>query len=305
MSKLQLLPACLVVLLGSLMSAELPAQEEAPVRYEQRQMSFTLENGREIEVDLRMPVDVEGPHPAVMVFAGFEAAGYVLDLLPPTLPVVKVSFDYPYDPPRRAGGVIEAMGYLPQARDAIHMTLEAIGILHHRLAAMPEIDAERITIAGVSLGAPFATIAAQRYDIPGVAIIHGFGEVPVVIRNIMHRRLERNMGRWAMPVSRLLTRIAVWYGRVPTPEDYARRYSVNHRVLVIDASEDHLVPDSARQALHDALGASQARISTSVTPGGHVDEGQDELIADILQRMADWLREEGMFITAMQTNARD
>jgi hypothetical protein len=54
------------------------------------------------------------------------------------------------------------------------------------------------------------------------------------------------------------------------------------------------VPARARDALHQALWQSPAHVRIEQTPGGHVNEDTDELIAKILALLVGWMGERAL-----------
>jgi dienelactone hydrolase len=113
-----------------------------------------------------------------MLFGGFQGAARVLDLidgakLPPS--VLLASFDYPFKPPRRFS-FPGSLQYAPDVKRMMSETVEGIVWLARELARRPDVDPNRITVIGASLGAPFVIEAAAREPlIRGVALIHGSG----------------------------------------------------------------------------------------------------------------------------------
>lgn len=258
-------------------------------------VNLTLENGTEITAELRLPANSEdGPHAAVMLFGGLRSAGDVLDLLPESeTPIALASFDYPFDPPEdlRFPGAIQ---HLPTARRAIFDTLEGIGLLFEAMAAHPDIDAERITVVGASLGAPFAIIAAADHEIPGVVAVQGYGRLATVISHQFRIRWEPEWGGVGSLAATVLGQAIALWARLPEPEAHARRLGTHQRGLLISAEADRIIPPAASDALWTAMQASQARVQHLPLPGGHLSSSADRLILRIYRESVAWKRRQGL-----------
>lgn len=258
------------------------------------QLILTLEDGAELTAELRLPAAADGPHPAVMLFGGLRSAGEVLDLLPESeQPIALASFDYPFEVPRdlRFPG---ALRHLPAARRAIFDTLEGIGRLHAALAAHPDIDAERITVVGASLGAPFAVISAAEHRIPGMVAVQGYGKLATVISHQFRIRWEPEWGSAGALAAKLLGHAIALWARLPEPEPHARQLTSGQHGLLIAADADQIIPESASQALWRAMQGSQARVQRRVLPGGHLHSSADALIRRIYNEAIAWKRDEGL-----------
>lgn len=275
-------------LLGGLLSAEVSARVETRV-------DLALSRGGGIEARVQVPRGDDPDHgwPAVMLFGGFERGESVLDLVASARPKVLASFDYPLAIPEDLRGW-EAVRHLPAARHGIHDTLEGIGGLYAHLRGMPEVDPERITIVGVSLGAPFAVISAARHDIPGLAVIHGFGSVDEVIAHQFGRRWSRSRGEWVWAPARWLGRWLAWYAAVPEVDDYATRLASGQQAWMLSAREDERIPAAATQALRQAFERSQAGFSFELEEGGHLRGEDDPRIPRLLSDVERWMVERGL-----------
>jgi dienelactone hydrolase len=273
-----------------LLALSLAAQAER--RHES--ITLELEEGPTITAELRIPAAGDGPYPAVMLFGGLRSAGEVLDLLPEGKhPIALASFDYPFEPPRDLD-FPGALQHLPAARRAIFDTLDGIGQLHAALAAHPEIDAERITIVGASLGAPFAVIAAANHDIPGMVAVQGYGKLATVISHQFRIRWEPEWGRAGVLAAQLLGHgIALW-ARLPEPERHARKLTSGQHALLITAEADRIIPETASEALWEAMQASEAKVARQALPGGHLRSGADGLIRRIYQEAIAWKLHAGL-----------
>lgn len=254
---------------------------------------FTLDSGRELVAEIRRPADAREPLPAVMLFGGFRGAASVLDTVPADLPIAAASFDYPFDPPRRLR-FPQSFVHLPAMDRGIEQTFEGIRRLSAHLRTRPDIDASRITIVGASLGAPFATISAAELDLPGLVVVHGFGELRRVVAHQFLRKLEPRLGCWARWPAWGLANALVWGLGLPAPEDYAPELQAGQRALMVVAGDDELVPPQATETLWQALQASSAEVERVDESGGHLRGVSDPRIADLVDTALDWMARAGL-----------
>lgn len=258
------------------------------------QLAFELASGRTLTAELRRPRQSAGqPLPAVMLFGGFRGAATVLDAVPPELPLVAVSFDYPFDPPRRFR-FPQSLADVPALGRGIDETFEGIRWLTAALRARPDIDAQRLSIVGASLGAPFATVSAAELELPGLVIVHGFGEVRQVIAHQFVRAFEPRWGGWVRWPAQGLATLLTWGYRLPAPERYARRLGTDQRALMLVAGDDELIPAVATESLWRALRSSAAHVERIDESGGHLRGGDDPRIASLVPIVLDWLRGAGL-----------
>lgn len=272
----------------------LAAAAALPAGAADERIALTLDDGRVVEATVRVPDDARGRLPALMLFGGFRSAARVLDKVRTPRPVIWASFDYPFDPPRKFT-FPKSLGYAPEARAAIHGSFDGIGKLYQALARHPRVDPARITVAGASAGAPFATVAAARNPIPGVLLVQGMGDVPAVIGHLIARKYRPKYGDWVTWPSYWVAHWINWYCEIPDMAAQARTLRAGQKVLMITATQDDFVPEAASEALWDALEQSEALHERIDIEGGHLGVGDDrERIADILQRSMRWMDKVGL-----------
>ena len=259
-----------------------------PIPYHEERVALRLADGRALQARLRFPTHGHAPYPAVMLFGGFQGAARVLDRVHTDAAIVFATFDYPFDAPRKFV-FPDSLKLAPEMKAAIHGTLEGVGALYEALRARPDIDPARISIAGASAGAPIATVAAAQHRIPGLVIVHGFGEVTRVVAH----QFIRKWGRWSTPLAWLLAWFCTWYTDVPAPEDFATRLRAGQRTLMIAAERDSFVPARASEALRRSLAGSGTQFEHVMLPGDHVGRSEEQ-IARMIERALVWMRRVGL-----------
>ena len=258
-------------------------------------LALTLDSGRAVDARVLVPEQsTDARMPAVMLFGGFERGASALDLIRTSRPTVLASFDYPLDVPEKARGM-DYVRMLPAVRRGIRDSFDGIGKLHAYLATRPDVDPTRITIVGVSLGAPFAVVAAVDHDIPGLAVIHGFGRVNDVIAHQFIRRWGgRERGFWVEPAASLLGNVLTWYADIPQIDIRARNLRDHQRAWMLSAQDDELMPARATDALREGLDASAAQFEFETEPGGHLRGGDDPRIPALLGKAERWMARAGL-----------
>ncbi|MBI3544883.1 MAG: dienelactone hydrolase family protein, partial [Deltaproteobacteria bacterium] len=222
-------------------------------------------------------------------FGGFEEAAAVLGLLDPKIPVVVASFDYPFDPPRRFE-FPESLQFAPQAKRAVRETLVGINELVSALKKRGDVDPTRIFIVGASFGAPFAVAAAaENHDLAGLAVVHGFGDVPDTVQAILETKWAPKLHFLARPLAWALSHGAWAFLQAPAPEEEARKLGAGQRVLMVTAEDDTIVPRKNVDALWDAIKSSKASHQRIDLPGDHLRPGATDLIARIQKLVSEWI----------------
>ena len=257
-------------------------------------LTLTLDDGRRLPATLRLPDSGAGPWPALMLFGGFRHAAQVLDKVQTPRPLVWATFDYPFEPPRKFR-FPSSLAHAPEARAAIHGSFEGIQKLYHALRAHPRVDATRITVVGASAGAPFATVGAAREPIPGVILVQGMGDVPLVIGHLIARKYKAKYGDWIETPAHWLGRWIDWYCEIPDIAAQARRLRAGQKVLMFTARQDDFIPKPATEALWQALEDSAAASERIDLEGLHLGVGDDSArIADILRQSLAWMERQDL-----------
>lgn len=257
-------------------------------------LPLLLNSGVTVDARLLKPnAPSPGRLPAVIVLGGFQRGAAALDLLPPVPDAMLVGLDYPARLPRRiAPSQVRATARELEA--GIGTMIQALGALHAALLRRPDVDAERISIVGASLGSPFAVIAAQRYGYRGVVLAHGFADLPRTIRHQFARRWEPRLGPVGGGLAWLAQHLIGWLVELPEPERYAAQLRADQRVFVVTAASDEFIPAASSQALVDALRRSQAEVTVVQMPGTHMRGRNPEAIARLFELSTRWMREQGL-----------
>lgn len=274
-----------LALLSLLWAGAAPAAERA--------LSLDLPSGARIEARIIVPDQAAKPLPAIVLLGGLERGAQALDLLPHDGRALLVGFDYPLTIPDRIGWW-RIPKLVHEIERGIDDTIAATVLLRERLMALPEVDPDRITIVGVSLGAPFAVIGGARGGYPGVALVHGFGDLPATIRHQFERRWRPKYGSLGVAGAWLAERAIAARVRLPVPERDAQRLSAAQKVFWVTASDDEFVPRSAVTSMREALRRSPASVTEASTDGRHVRGSDAGAVAELFALTMDWMRDEGL-----------
>jgi len=226
----------------------------------EERFSLRLASGTEVQVRLVRASENAVRLPAIVVLGGFKRGSGVVDLIPRTSKAVLVGFDYPVALPEQ----VDWTDVLPIARrleKGIHETIEAVARLHALLAVRADIDANRLSIVGVSLGAPFAVIGAAQQDYRGVVLIDGFGDLAYTLRHQLARRWRARYGALSGVLAWLAETTTLRLVDLPNLEASAQSLRATQSVYVIDAEADEFLPERSRRALREALRQSSAELT--------------------------------------------
>jgi len=271
----------LALLLPSLGSA-------APV---EETLSLDMASGRALDVRLLRPAQAGAKLPAVILLGGYRRGAGALDLVSAGRPVLLAGFDYPVELPRKLR-IAEVPRLVPLTRRGIAETREGLVALHRQLRQRPDVDPQRITLVGVSAGAPFATLAAADAGFPAVILAHGFAELPGVIQHQFARRWEPKAGWLGRAGAWMSSRLLHALLGLPSIEQAAATLKPGQRVLLIRAERDDFIPAASSLALETALRRSGARVDLVVQPGGHVRGAAQEELKPVLEASLEWMRGE-------------
>lgn len=269
----------------------LPAAQAAE-RVEER-LTLQLPSGTTLPVRLLRPASMVKPLPALILFGGLRRGAGAIDLVETERPLLLASFDYPVDFPRHPRWY-QWPALVPRIRQGIADTRAGIRALYRQLRARADVDPQRIILAGVSLGAPFATLAAADEPIPAVILVHGFGELRLMTAHQFARRWERRYGAVGRGAAQGLATLLDHAVGLPDIETAARRLRPTQRVLLITAENDRFVPPAARESLWQALQASDAAVARIRQPGAHVRATEPERLHELVEESLGWLRREGL-----------
>ncbi len=237
------------------------------------QLTLSSSSGLEVELALRLPREPLPGRPLLILLGGQETGRQAVDLLPDTRGVAVAALSYPFGIIPHREGLALALA-LPRIQRGILDTPAAAMLAADYLLARPDLDPGRVELAGISFGAYLAAIpAALDTRIERLWLIHGSGDPQGVIEAGLRERIPlpgiRDAIAWLLATAAGAHHLSPehWVGRIaPRP------------VIVVNATDDSALTDSAVAMLHDAL-RPPSRVLWS--PGDHVHPKRPETIAFI------------------------
>jgi hypothetical protein len=139
-----------------------------------------------------------------------------------------------------------------------------------------DLDIDQLTVIGVSVGVPFATMhGALDERVPTVVLIHGGGDLPAQVRAIAEPR-------WIATPAGVMAAILF---HTFEPLRYVDRISPR-KLVMIAARHDTMLPHETIEKLYARAGEPKQMIWTE---SGHVRSKDTDLIADIVRQIDRYL----------------
>ena len=245
--------------------------------YEIQQVRLVATSGLAVELTTRRAIeDSTGRLPLVVVLGGHHTGRDAVRLLGDTRGTVVAAVSYPFtgDPRPDAATFLRE---IPAIRGAFLDTPPALMLALDYLLGRSDVDTTRVEAVGVSLGAPFVSIAgALDTRFTRVWVLHGSGG--------SFAPLERNMRRTIRfaPVRIVAAALAnvIIAGPRLAPERWVPRIAPRPFVMV-SAEGDERLPRAAVESLYRSAGEPKTLVWM---PGRHVhaDTATIRQLADIV-----------------------
>lgn len=238
-----------------------------------RRVEFVNQRGESVaSAWIRRPGQLADDYRILLVYAGQKTGRRILDLLPARDDLVLVAVQYPYERPQTLRGKLR---WPYDTRRAVFHTV-AGGLLAVSFLAREEgLAPERLAVVGSSLGTPFAVIhAAIDPRVPRLVVVHGGGDLPLVVRTVEAQRGHPWRGRLYGAATALL---AASFEPLRYVADVAPR-----ETIIVGARDDGTFPAASTLALYARAGEPKR---LSWTAGDHVRSRPgvelDEVIAEL------------------------
>jgi dienelactone hydrolase len=212
------------------------------------ELTLISSSGLQVELSTRIPKTVTTVRPLVLLLGGRRTGRDAVKLVSDTRGVALAAISYPFAGDPKASR-LTLLAELPDIQQAIKDTTPAIMLAMDYLVKQPQIDPQRIELAGVSLGAFFVSAPGaldQRFR--RVWLIHGAGETGKVLEkgteSYIHSPILRHL------LGKLLGWITLSHHL--GPEQWVGRISPRP-VVIINAKDDPSFPASSIMALHNAV----------------------------------------------------
>jgi fermentation-respiration switch protein FrsA (DUF1100 family) len=235
-------------------------------------------SGLEVGLAIKSPRVSDGKEapqrPVLLLLPGFRTGERAVDLVGDTHGVILAAAGYPFSGARGARG-LALLSQVAAIRRGVLDTPPAIMLALDYLLGRPDVDRERVELAGVSLGAPFAVISGGLDPRPSrVWSIHGGGGPFSLIDGMLRREVG------SPPLRAVVTSFAYLLasGRWLAPERFAPRIAPRP-LIMINAAEDRTVPHDSVMLLYDSARQPKELVWM---PGEHVRAHRAEIVDHIV-----------------------
>lgn len=262
------------------------------------EIRLTSSSGLQVRLRLRRPAPAGEPAealPVLLLLGGQRTGADAVELFGNVDGRAVAALDYPYDGPERIRGVAQTLSALPAIRRLFLDATPAIGLATEWLSRQPWVEPDRLALAGVSLGVPFATTAAARDErLRALLLVHGAADNGAWVRRALELR--------ELPSLLLApaTALGNWlvYGPVHDTAEHVAELSPRP-VIVIGARDDERVPAGQTEALYEAAGEPKR---LRWTDGRHVQPGRQDIVRELLRIAENELRESFAAVERARTN---
>lgn len=220
-----------------------------------------------LEIDMRVyrpDFDGTNPLPVLLLLGGYQTGKDAVDLVGATEGIVYAAIDYPYNGAHNLSTFWGSVTAIPGARRAFLDAPAGLMLALQWLLDQPWADTQRVELAGVSLGVPFAAPAgALDSRFSRIWLLHGGGDNTLWVAGNMRRRIHSDFLRT------LTTRLALFavYGNSFDTVRWSGEIAPRPLVIVL-ARDDDFVSREAQEPLIRA--ADSPHIELLWTDGRHV-----------------------------------
>ncbi len=248
------------------------------------EVTLVSDTGLEVRVRVRALGERTGTrYPAALVVGGMRTGRKTVDVPLETENLVLASVDYPYDGPIWPQGW-QWVRYLFPLRRGFLETPPALLLAAQYLYTRDDVDPDRVSIIGVSLGVPFATAtAATDRRLAGAALLHGGAD----IRRMAYYAYVDEGPRWVMGALAVIT---AWMVAPLEPAKYAGEIAPRP-TLVVNATDDERIDPQSGDRLQRAVHQPKRVIWHE---SGHVHRSESEIVVELMEMTLEWMDANGL-----------
>lgn len=222
-------------------------------------------------------------HPAAILLGGYKTGRKSVDIPAQTGDLVLLSIEYPYAGPDRPRG-LDWVRHFGAMRGAIVDTPPALLLAAQYLYSREDVDPEKVSLIGVSLGVPFSVAAAATDKrIAGVALLHGGGD----IATMAYYAFADRGPEWVM---RTLAWGLAWVVAPLEPTRYAGDVAPRP-ALMVNADGDEFIPRSSVLDLYDSLRQPKRLVWL---PSTHIATSDEQVVDELMAITLEWMSERGL-----------
>lgn len=248
------------------------------------EVTLVSDGGLEVRARVRAEGSRGGErHPAAILLGGYKTGRKSVDIPAASADLVLLSIDYPYSGPQRPHG-LDWVRHFGTMRQAIFDTPSAVLLAAQYLYTRADVDPDRVSVIGVSLGVPFSVAAAATDKrLAGVVLLHGGGGIATMAYYAFR---DRGPDR----VMRALAWGLAWVVAPLEPTRYAGELSPRP-VLMVNASGDEFIPRASVMELYGALREPKRIVWLE---SAHVATSDEEVVDALMAITLDWMEERGL-----------
>ena len=223
--------------------------------------------------------------PVLLLLGGYRTGKDAVDLVGEPQGIAYAAIDYPYRGTQPLSSFAGSVAAIPSVQRAFLDSPPAVLMALNWLLEQPWVDEQRIELAGVSLGVPFAAPAGaldERFS--RVWLMHGGGNNVDWVAGNLYGQIESDLLR------RLVARVALFavYGNSFDTRRWIPEIAPRPLIIVM-ARDDDFVPRKAQQPMLEA--ARQPNVELLWTQGRHIGPRREDelrqLLAIVHGRMAE------------------
>lgn len=248
------------------------------------EVTLVSDTGLEVRVRVRAPGGRTGErYPAALLIGGLDTGRKAVDVPPESENLVLAGIDYPYEGPEDPT-TWEWVRYFPHMRRAILTTPPALLLAAQYLYTRDDVDTERVSIIGVSLGVPFAAAAAATdRRLAGAALLHGGAD----IRGMIAYAYADVGAPWLVD---LMAIGLAWVLAPLEPARYAGEIAPRP-LLMVNATSDEMISLDSVRALYGAARRPKRMVWLETR---HVALSNPEVVANLMRLTLEWMEDQGL-----------
>jgi fermentation-respiration switch protein FrsA (DUF1100 family) len=248
------------------------------------EVTLVSDTGLEVRARVRAEGAPSGErYPAAILLGGYKTGRKAVDIPVRTGNLVLLSIEYPYTGPERPRG-LDWVRYFGTMRRAILDTPPAVLLAAQYLYTRRDVDPERVSVIGVSLGVPFSVAAAATDKrIAGAALLHGGGD----IATMAYYAFADRGPAWVM---RSLALGLSWVAAPLEPTRYAPDVAPRP-VLMVNAADDEFIPRSSVLELYGSLRQPKRMVWLE---SAHIATGDEDVVDGLMSITLEWMAERGL-----------
>lgn len=240
-------------------------------QYVLQNVRLKVDGFSDVELAVKMPVNIHEPLPAVLLFTGFQTGTEAVNLVSNPVQAIYIGFQYPW--PIRGSGRSLTWDWSRMESIPVLMAVALKWVFQQSY-----INREKVNVVNVSFGTLFFPLA-QRFlnqeQIQPKSVVFGFGGTDIA--DVIVHELENKLGVNERAVLSAMIQSQVWF-----VEPRYHLHSLRGPFLIVNGSADTVFPTESRQGLVENLSEPKKVINL---PSGHIQPDKDDLIQTFMNEV--------------------